>query len=348
MGKTVIFLIFLILCSYTQSRTKNMEVILNQFVQLNQAAGKDKEVVSMIVSQVSSAFKDNNEREESVHGGILDRCTAGQKVLQEYIKKLETDLLALNANIEATKGEIEVAEKDGQNYLKQLENLKTDLMEQKKRATDEITNYQNLGAESEKKLVAIKAIRDVITDELLTPDGQSFLQLQTQEFSRQVNDLKNMLREVKAKESIFSPILSTLLQLAQNKNFADQQILVKVIEVLKKFEQNIKDFRIKQQHEGKQIIEDLKKSIGATKDQARNVVNLLQERKSKIASGQDNNINDGKNAKNFSDTIKRKKDEIVYWDNICKYQTKIRDDTRTWRAKFSEQAASLTKVLGDL
>lgn len=347
MNKTVIFILFITLCSYALSKRASIDSILLQMVQVNTAAGKDRSEVDVLVAKLNSALRDTFEANDARQNKMQSRCEDGEKMLTSYINKLEADYKGLvYKQIEEAKKQAK-AEEDENTYTKEVEATKSQILGNEQKIEDEMKQYTKIGAEAEQKVVAIKGVKDIITDELLvTSNSKSFVQLKTSTFARKVNDLKIVLAGITARESMYSPMITTLLTLAQNRNFSDQELIKKILQILSKLEENLRDFRKRQENEQKEIIQTFRKKILTLRQELKIKADQLYSTKSVIASKEDISKSVIQVKKELQRTIARKNFEIEYWRNLCKFQNemKIKDDA--WRDKARKDLDELARKIG--
>jgi len=152
------------------------------------------------------------------------------------------------------------------------------------RIHEALSDLAKYGSEAEQKLVVVKYLRDIITDELIAeqkhaPNYNSFVQVKA--FSDKVAELKGLL--AKSGDAEFTPLVSTLVELAEGRGFADQGVLQKIMAVLGKLDANLRKFRENQDNAGRQNIENLKKEAESFVNQLKSSADLLRETNIQIA-----------------------------------------------------------------
>ena len=96
MNKTVFFFITLIVMAFcSNSKAASFSGILDKLVQLNQAAGKDANEISLLVSQVSSSTQESNNNFDTFITGLVSRCSQGSQVQSDFMAKLDADRLSV-------------------------------------------------------------------------------------------------------------------------------------------------------------------------------------------------------------------------------------------------------------
>lgn len=346
MNKSVFFLVTLIvIASCSTSRVISYDGMIDKLVQLNQAAGKDKNDIGLLVSQVSSASKENSDKFDSFFNGLHDRCDGGRKVLTDYIEKLEADKLNVNTRSNQATEDNKKIESDRVKLADQLSNTQAELKALKVSVSKEIEAFRQYGAEAEAKLVIIKSLRDIINDELVNPQGgQSFIQLST--FSSKLRQLKSLLQN--SKDNQYAPLVSTLLQLAEGQGFSNSKILDEILSVLSKLENNLIEFRAKQNTQGKANIENLKTQAQEKVIQIKSVATMIAEANNTHQDNQ-NIIDSSKvDSANIVRDVERKQAEVKYWNNVCAYQDEVRVKETTFRAAFDVKVREVSTRLLEL
>ena len=333
MKMTVIFLTYIMLymCSVAMAKTKGLEAIVSELVEVNKAAGRSTEVINVLVSRVISSMEAVHDKQEGFFNGVQSSCKGGSRNLDSFIQNLNGDSVEVKATINKANSKAAEAQKSKKALKGQILKLKKNIADLVKSIKDEHDKYLKFGTETEQKLVTIKYVKDILTDELLAPRGRSFVQIQSKEFAQKVDDLKFMLNGLSAKESMYSSLAVTLLQVAEKKNFSDKKLLTKLLEIFSKLEKNVQAFSKSFALSQKRIIKDLKTSINAVKQQIKSTLNMYNEAASTIAFSDNLIKSSQRTLAVISSTIERKMIQKRSWEKICKYQDNLR--TVTYRHK---------------
>lgn len=86
-------------------------------------------------------------------------------------------------------------------------------------------------------------LNDIITDELINP-GQF---VQVNKFQEKLAELRTMLNS--DSDSLYSPLVGVLVELATEENFADKDILQNILKNINNLKTSLNDFRAKRQAE---------------------------------------------------------------------------------------------------
>lgn len=334
---TVIFLTYIMLymCSVAMAKTKGLEAIVSELVEVNKAAGRSNEVISVLVSRVISSMEAVHDKQEGFFNRVQSTCKAGTKNLDNFIQKLNGDSVEVKLTINKALSNAAEAQKSQKALKGQIEKLKKNIAGLVESIKKEHDKYLNFGTETEQKLVTIKYVKDILSDELLAPRGRSFVQVQSKEFAQKVDDLKFMLNGLSAKESMYSSLVVTLLQVAEKKNFSDKKLLTKLLEIFSKLEKNVQAFSKSFAKSQKRIIKDLKTGINAVKQQIKSTFNMYNEAVSTVAYSENLVSSSQRTLKVISTTIERKMIQKRSWEKICKYQDNLRSSTYKHKNAFN-------------
>ena len=346
MNKSAFFIVLLIVLALSSSsKITSLEGVLSKLVQLNTVAGKENAEISVLISKVASSVEDANLKFNDFMDGVVNRCNTGKELQNSFINKLEEDIVAIKARSNQANDDNADIEKKNAGYLTQVAYINTDLNDLKYEITKAFEEYKQFAVEAEQKRVIIKTLRDIITDELISPsNGQSFIQVQN--FNSKVNELKTLLE--KNDDAQFSPLVSALVTLAQNNNFADQGILNQILSVLNNLDKNIKQFRDRQDSNHTENIKILKNRAQSKITQIQTLSDMINSNH----SIQTDNTNIIATAEKDIAAIEaekaRKQTEITYYAKICAYEDGIKAQEDSFRASFSEKVRELENKTIDL
>lgn len=331
MSKSVIFLVFIILCSYSLTKKNtNYNKILDILVELNQANGGSQNDIAVLIDQVSSTMKENHINFQQNQNKLASRCETGKLYITSFLNKLKDSDTQLDIEIKNANEAITKAQDESKKYKDQIQASKEEISTQEELIKKEIDNFRISASEAEHKLSVIKVINDIVEDEILKP-GTSFIQTGTK---TKMQDLKTVLSGVKAKESMFSAIAITLISLAEKKGFADQAISRKILEVLGKLRDNLIAYRKRQDTDGKGIIEAMKSKAQQILNAMKQYANLVAESDSSVKGYKSIISNSEKERVHLSKILERKTNELAYWEKICESQAKLAQADNEWEESF--------------
>jgi len=406
MKMTVIFLtyLFIIMCSSTlsssSSKPNNLDSIVSELVELNKLAGKSPESIMVLVSRMSSSLEAVQNKEAKFFNRVERNCKSGNQIVKGYIEKLNSDLVEVKVTIDQAIKRSAEAQESKKTYKTQVTSLKTKFEDLGKAINKEWEKFRLFASENEQKLVTIKYVKDIITDELLTKHSRggrprpahtqprpahrqrrpahtqpkkpsilfrgrekevpqfildklnknkrSFMQIDTQEFSQRVEDLKTMLGELSSKESVYSTMALTLLEVAERKGFSNFKLLQKLVEIFEKLEKNLTNFRTSWEKSEKKIIKDIEIQIKSVKQQIRTIMGMYKEASSIVKETRDFVASSEKNKNSIQSSIERNMMQVSHWDKICKYEAKLKANSFNWSTslmhKINKLSADVSRI----
>jgi len=326
-------------------KANNLDSIITDLVELNKKAGKSSEYISVLISRISSSLDVVASREQKFFNLVRENCKGGKLILREYIRKLKADMLEMTVDINKTKENAAEAEKSKGRLRDEATSLKINLKGLTKKIDAEWEKYRQFGIETEQKFVTIKHVRDILTDELLSK-GKSFIQMNSEAFAQKVDDLKTMLHGLTAKESMYSSMAYTLLQVAENRRFSDGKLLNKLLDIFVKIEKNLLDFKKYFERTQKKIINDIKIQAKAVRSQVGLTMRMLKEATITVEASKVYVVSAQNNLKFIQRSIERKMIQVRHWAKICKYESKLRTESFKWRTQTSHRINQLAGKLG--
>jgi len=229
------FLLTITLCSTSQYST-----IINQFIELNNELGNPREDVGVIISSVKNVINDQEKVQNTDFNELNQICISAETSVNGAITKLNNDVNDSTKNLNEWKAVLAASMQQVQRTEGNISGTTKKLGETKTAIDKSLEDFKVFVTETDQKLNVVKILRDIITDELLNhTGGHSFVQLNR--FTEKLNELKGMLNN--ENDSLYSPLVSVLLNLASEQNFSDQGILKKILENINNLEANLRQFR---------------------------------------------------------------------------------------------------------
>lgn len=374
MKANLIFFLTLIIFSSTystrfNSKETSMEFIISELVELNTLGGKDKVSNQVLVENIRSGINDLIKATDGAFGGIISRCENGDKLLNAFIKKLSGDVEADKARILQAQDKSKKALDSQKKYHAELTKTQESIHNKRGRIAQETANYHNLDAESEEKIDVVKRLSDIIADELLAKEGKlptpenlkkaqqeahhhhhgknstnhthhrgSFVQI-----SDTIEELKTKLGEV---QDIFvTPLVSTLLSIASQRRFGDQDILKKILALLAKIHDNLLSFRKNQRKNFVEILKQIKNQLKALIKEHRGTFKLYHESQADVKFYQRYITYQNENVARLGRHIESKRAELGHWEKMCIHQRKFYNNLKDDGKSSVEAVNALSKVL---
>lgn len=234
--------------------------ILQQFVELNDAMGVQKEDVGVIIAQVKNTLDAGSSQFTNFFKSIESHCTSASAKLNSALKGLQSNVNDARLNLNNWNKNAAAAVRDQKDAQAQIGVGRTQLAGLNKRIAKITMDYKVFASEADKKLNVIKILRDIITDELVNKTPGALVQVQ--KFQQKLSELKDLLNN--NSDSLYSPMVSVLLDLATEQNFTDQTVLKKILENLNNLNKAMKAFRTRQERA-------LNSEVASIRTQVRNV-----------------------------------------------------------------------------
>lgn len=341
--KTFLFVILLIATSYAFEKSNSMEEIVQQLVELNASVGAPSDKIGGIVASITSASRDSQKAFTAFSSGINRNCGSGTTLLDEFVNKLKGDQVTMSTGINNAKAAIVVAERNAKNYAKQIKDAKEELRKDHIREQKERAEHEKHIREAENKLIIVRHLKNIINDELVNasneaspktirPRAAMLVQLNT--FSEKLNELKDLLTE--ASDSMFSVVVSSLLQTVTEKNFSDQGVLMKILSALKKIKTNLKAWMRKSTKERSRLNDIHHKQTASKLASLRSLGKLLVEARSDKTSNEKAIQEFTASQAGIANALKRKNRELAFFGKQCNSQSTLVKEINT---QFAQEEA---------
>jgi hypothetical protein len=217
---------------------------MNEFVELNDEIGVPRANLGVAVANARNSIDAVLKQEKKHWNQLKTHCVGGNARFLKLIKKIQNALTASSHGTNKAKASLTKLRRRNRNNAIDLQKARASLQEISKRREKVILDYKVYEEEADKKIVVVKALTDIVTDELFNKSPSSLVQVN--EFSTKLKELKDLLSN--SKDSIYSPIISTLLELSTSEtNFSDQAILHKIHRTLISLAKSLASFRKKQE-----------------------------------------------------------------------------------------------------
>ena len=218
--------------------SKAFQEIMEDFVEVHNEANEDADVDTLLTN-----VKINIESSEKNYGKFLATfllsCNNAKAKVATFVKGLENARLDAQNKIANTwtkqsvsaRKQIKSAQDEALNTERRLESIRKEM-------TQIVVDFTVGVTETNEKLSVVKQLRDIIEDELVNP-GKSFIQLSN--FNQKLSNLESLIK--KSGDTMYTPIIETLVQLASGQNFSDQGILKAILKNLNALEMNLTKFK---------------------------------------------------------------------------------------------------------
>jgi chromosome segregation ATPase len=222
--------------------------------------GVPKEDVGVILANVKNQLNKSKHTHESFFRSITTQCASAVAKINSRITSLTNSITDATNSLNTWKKNQGAAIKERKDAQSQMNSARAQLKKLRAQVSKLIMDYKVYAAEADKKIHVVKILRDIINDELYNRLPKL---VQVNKFQQKLAELKGLLNN--NNDSLYAPIISVLLDLATEQNFADQGVLKKILTNLNNLDKSLKDFRAKQEKSLTDGMKALKASIKNTK-----------------------------------------------------------------------------------
>jgi uncharacterized protein YdcH (DUF465 family) len=332
--KNVIYVFALLLISFCSCSSKNQYTnIINQFVELNEAMGVQKEDVGVIIASVRNTINQGAKSYKTFARSLETQCASGVARLRSSIRSLQNSVNEAVSNINNWQKNLNSAQSDVKDAQANIVKGRTQLGQLRSRISKLLLDYQVYATESDKKLNVVKVLRDIITDELLNRSPSALVQVN--KFQEKLAELKSLLNN--NSDSLYSPMIGVLLDLATEQNFSDQTVLRKILQNLNNLDAALRNFRTKQESSLNTEVGSLRKQTRNVKSRIRAYHRMKQQAYSKVLDAT-NYINFYRHEQtHFTSEQGRQTNELNLFEKLCLFQKKIHTTSVATFRQFKSQ-----------
>jgi chromosome segregation ATPase len=331
----------------SKSKLTTFENIITEFVNLATLTNQPKASVGAVVADIKTALTDSYNSGKAAFSTINQNCEIGTQKINAFLAKLNADLSSDNANVnEAKKNLVKIAASSAEN-TRQQNKANKDLQDLEKSRESQNHLWEKTTIEAESKLNVIKRLRDLVTDELLNgpvaqPKVGKTALVQVNTFKTTLLELKEEMSKMEKLDStLYTPLIESLLELTTEQNFADQTILNKILQVLKKLENNLKNWRAKSQKSN----EAINKTLAAQEKALNEQLNAFK--KLELSAAQEKRLNEEflehsqGQIEHVNAQKAKKTHELKNWTQLCVYEQNL---ARELAKQNAEANADVNKV----
>jgi uncharacterized protein YdcH (DUF465 family) len=305
-------------------------------VELNNELGNPREDVGVIISNVKNVLTEEEKANDAHFNELSRNCDSADGAITGALNKLNNDVTESTKNLNDWKATLASSAKDTSKAETDIKSTFAKLKQNQIAIDKELEDFKVTVTETDQKLSVVKVLRDIITDELLNAraaKGHSFLQLN--KFTDKLNELKEMLNN--DSDSMYSPLVSVLLELASEQNFTDQGILKKILENINNLEKSLKEFRTQREAGLNNEMKTLK-SNGFNLGKIKNAYeNMRAQSISKRIDAQHYITFYTNEIAHYNSEKNRKADEKTLLDKLCAFEklshTKDKQNLQDFKAK---------------
>ena len=336
--KNAIYVFLLILISFCSCSTKDrFASILQQFVELNDAMGVEKVDVGVIVAQVKNTLNTGSKSYTSFFRTLETQCSSGKARLSASINAAAQSINDANSNINNWNKNLGSAKMDVKGAQFGINEGKRHIFDFQRGLEKLNFNYKVYATEADKKLNIVKVLRDMITDELLNRTPGALVQVS--KFQEKLKELKELLNN--NTDSLYSPMISVLLDLATEQNFSDQTVLRKILQNLNNLNNALLQFRANQEKALTSNVRNLRRSIKNTQSRIRTYQRMRAQANSKLIDATNYLAFYRNEVSHFSAEKNRLADQLNLFNKLCTFERKVGQQGKT---SFSTMKSTVSNL----
>ena len=319
---TIIFFFLLVSISSTQMEaeidSRAFQEIMDDFVEVHNAASQQVDV-GLVLTDVKITLQASEKKYKEFLTTFLSSCNNAKAKVNAFVQRLENSKAEAQNQVsnnwakQATKGRAGIAESQT-NAAK----VSKDLAAIDAQMSQIVIDYHTGVSETDSKLNVVKQLRDIIEDELTNP-GQSFVQVK--KFNQKLAGLEALIK--RSGDSLYTPIIETLVQLASEQNFSDQKILSAIMKNLKELETSLNLFKVERENSMNVTLKNLKAQQENLNGQLEDYHHLEQRYFSDVSEATQSTQLLNTEITNLSAEITRKTDELRSVTHLCNTENEM-------------------------
>ena len=328
-----------------ENKPDSVNEIIDQLLELNKLVAPSPQHLSKLVYEIRAASQDTTQSFNSFYGEVKNSCKTAAEKLTSFSTKLNGDLINARDGINVANQSSEQSKATVTRLTQEVKDAKTALRDAKKRQDNERRASRALLREANEKLIALRHVRNIVTDELLNPPKapQKMALIQVQDITSKLQDLKTLA--VKGSDAMFTTVVTSLLSMATEQNLNDQNILRKFLEALHKLEENIRAWKMRTLQANKQIRSFNRKSNAEMLKSLRALGQLLIDARSAVVAAT-RTVDELNNAVTLlTKALSVKNKEAHHWFALCQDQDRIANLYRKEQETFSRNINDANKRL---
>jgi chromosome segregation ATPase len=325
-----------------QIDSKAFQEIMDDFVEVHKAAGQSVDQ-GLLVSELRVALDSSAKKYAEFVSGLSRSCLNARAKVDSFIKRLtEARLEAQNQVKNTWANQLASGRKSATSSQASIVKVGAQLGVLQKQITQIVIDYHEGVTETDNKLHVVKQLRDIIEDELINP-GQ-FVQIQ--KFNDKLKNLQELIK--KSGDSLYTPIIQTLVELASEQNFSDQKILKAILSNLNQLQASLESFKKERETALNVTLKNLKAQEENLNGQLNDYHKLEQSAVSSINEANQNTVVLNTEITNLTAEIDRKNEEYKSIQHLCETEQKTFQDGTKRINLIREDLKSATNHIIDL
>jgi chromosome segregation ATPase len=281
--------------------------------------GVQKEDVGVIIANVRNTLKNGKTSYNNFFRTITTHCASGVARINSTIKGLQNLINDALSNTNSWNKNLASATKDRKDAQANIVKGRGQLAGLRKTRAKKIMDYKVYAAEADKKLMVVKTLRDIITDELFNRTPGALVQVN--KFQQKLAELKGLLNN--NSDSLYAPMISVLLDLATEQNFSDQAVLRKILQNLNNLDKSLQAFRANQEKTLTSEMKSIRGQIKNVKSRIRAYRRMRQQASSKVIDAQHYISFYKHEFDHFTAEKNRMTDELHLFEKLCAFEKKV-------------------------
>ena len=313
---TIIFFFLLVSTSSTITEAKidsrAFQEIMDDFVQVHSAASAQIDL-GLVLSDVKITLQAGEKRYKEFLSTFLSGCNNAKAKVNKFVTGLQNARAEAQNQISNTwASQTEKGRKGVTDAVASAAKVSKDIADIKANMAKIVIDYHSGVTETDMKLNVVKQLRDIIEDELINP-GQSFVQIR--KFNEKLAHLNELIK--RSGDSLYTPIIATLVELASEQNFSDQKILSTILKNLKELENSLNAFRLERENAMNVTLKSMKAQEDNLAAQLTDYHHLEQRYASDVFEASQNTQLLNTEITNLNSEITRKQDELQSVTKLC-------------------------------
>lgn len=300
-------------CSKVENTIDSREFneIIEDFVDIQKTANANVDI-PLILSTLKINLDSSQKQYTDFLDGFIVSCNNAKVKLSNYLVSLRSQSDDTRNQAGHWRKEADKAFRDSSRNERMLNHTRELLQKVMQDMAQIIVEYHDGVGESDAKLTVIKQLNDIIEDELIKPTGRSFVQLK---FHRRLDQLQALLQ--KTGDNFYTPVISTLVSLASETNFADQRILKQILLNIRNLRASIEKFKSEKEYAMNEKMVILKKQQENLQSQIGDFQHLAERYVSIVTEAHQNMDLLNKDFSNLQAEIQRKSGEMENLNHLC-------------------------------
>jgi len=292
--------------------SREFQEIIDDFVEIHKIATSDVDV-GMLLTNIKLTLDANQKSYKTFLDGFILTCNNAKHKLFNYVDSLKGAADETKRTANHWKESADKAYKDSAQNNKMLNQTRETLSKVLEDMAQIIVDFHKGVSESDSKLIVLKQLFDIIEDELLTPSpGKSFVQLR---FHNKLENLQELV--AKSHDTLYTPILTTLINLATEQNFSNQKVLKQILLNLRRLRINIEKYKAEKEMAMNEQMKVLKQEEENLESQIGDYQHLSERYVSVVVEAHQNMALLNRDFTNLKSEIERKNSELETVNHLC-------------------------------